>query len=212
MKGEFYFPAARASTCSNFSPYMFVLAMEVFSRILVKAYSNGRFSHHPRCAKLDLTHLCFTDDLLLFCQGDPQSNQPLSLKRVLIRLMANPDKKPFFGWMKILSTMLRTFLASKKGPRLLECPLFLLDSQPETVGLSLIRLPTGLNLGLANGFPMRVDFSSSDLCCLVFRSTGVAFSFCRRKWARLLTRSSDRMVQLGSLRLPRCLGTWSASR
>ena len=91
------------------SPYLFVLAMEVFSRILVKASSNGRFSHHPRCAKLDLTHLCFADDLLLFCQGDPQSNQPLSLKRVLIRLMANPDKKPFFGWMKILSTMLRTF-------------------------------------------------------------------------------------------------------
>ncbi|KAL5787684.1 hypothetical protein ACOSP7_004633 [Xanthoceras sorbifolium] len=29
----------------------------------------------------------------------------------------------------------------------------------------------GLNLGLANGFPMRVDFSSSDQCCSVFRST-----------------------------------------
>ena len=46
------------------SPYLFVLAMEVFSRILSKASSNGRFSHHPRCTKLDLTHLCFADDLL----------------------------------------------------------------------------------------------------------------------------------------------------
>lgn len=61
--------------------------------------------------------------------------------------MANPDKKANFsvlGWMKILSTMFKTFLASKKGPcpsSILECPLFPLDSQPETVGLSLIRLP-----------------------------------------------------------------------
>ena len=36
------------------SPYPFVLAMEVFSRIRAKASSNGRFSHHPRCTKLDL--------------------------------------------------------------------------------------------------------------------------------------------------------------
>lgn len=208
------------------SPYLFVLAMEVFSRILVKASSNGRFSHHPRCAKLDFTHLCFADDLLLFCQGDLQSKSASVIKEsfdsfsALSGLSERLTKTNFsvLGWMKILSTMLRTFLASKKGPcpsSFLECPLFLLDSQPETVGLSLIRLPTGLNLGLANGFPMRVDFSSSDQCCSVFRSTGVAFSFCRRRCARLLTRSSDLssgMVQLGSLRLPRWLGTWSASR
>lgn len=76
--------------------------------------------------------------------------------------------------MKMLSTMLKTFLASKrKGPcpsSILECPLFPLESQPETVGLSWRRFP-GWNLGLANGFPMLVDFRSSDQCCSVFRAT-----------------------------------------
>ncbi|KAI5327303.1 hypothetical protein L3X38_026699 [Prunus dulcis] len=54
--------------------------MEVFSRILVKASSNGRCSHHPRCAKLDLAYLCFADDLLLFCQGDLQSKSSSVIK------------------------------------------------------------------------------------------------------------------------------------
>lgn len=87
------------------SPYLFVLAMEVFSRILAKASSNGRFSHHPRCTKLDLTHLCFADDLLLFCQVDLQSasviKDSLDSFSAFSGLMANPDKKLIFQcWAK----------------------------------------------------------------------------------------------------------------
>lgn len=67
---------------------------------------------------------------------------------------------------------------------------------------------------------MRVDFSSSDLCCSLFRATVYLRSIfilpkevC--KGNEYSARSSDLssgMVQLGSLRLPRWLGTWSTPR
>lgn len=39
-------------------------------RRLVKQDS---FSLHPKCAKLKLNHLSFTDDLLIVCRGDVES-------------------------------------------------------------------------------------------------------------------------------------------
>jgi hypothetical protein len=49
------------------SPYLFVLAMEVLSRLLAEASMDvERFRFHPKCWKLKLTHLCFADNLLIF--------------------------------------------------------------------------------------------------------------------------------------------------
>jgi len=48
------------------SPYLFVLAMEVLSRLLEAACNNLDFQFHPKCSSLKLTHLCFADDLLIF--------------------------------------------------------------------------------------------------------------------------------------------------
>ena len=49
------------------SPYLFVIAMEVFSKIMVDyTGGNSSFKFHPKCASLKLTHLCFADDLLIF--------------------------------------------------------------------------------------------------------------------------------------------------
>jgi hypothetical protein len=46
------------------SSYLFVIAIEVFSRIMGELTgSNSGFKFHPRCFKLQLTHLCFVDDM-----------------------------------------------------------------------------------------------------------------------------------------------------
>lgn len=65
------------------SPYLFVLCMEYFSRLMHARIvaQCGDFSYHPKCSRIQLTHLIFVDDLLLFCRGDIESLT--SLKTVL---------------------------------------------------------------------------------------------------------------------------------
>ncbi|XP_039007851.1 uncharacterized protein LOC120135691 [Hibiscus syriacus] len=52
------------------SPILFVLAMNVLSRILNMVAAKGLFGYHPKCKKIGLTHLSFADDLLIFCKGN----------------------------------------------------------------------------------------------------------------------------------------------
>lgn len=52
------------------SPYLFVLAMEYFTRLLKQRRKSPNFKYHPRCAKMQLIQLSFADDLLLFSKGD----------------------------------------------------------------------------------------------------------------------------------------------
>lgn len=52
------------------SPFLFVLVMQYFGRILKILETTNGFKYHPKCAKLRLIQLGFADDLLLFCRGD----------------------------------------------------------------------------------------------------------------------------------------------
>lgn len=55
------------------SPYLFVLAMNCLSLSLNKAAQQGSLKYHSKCSKTGLTHLCFADDLLIFCDGTVES-------------------------------------------------------------------------------------------------------------------------------------------
>lgn len=60
-----------------------------------------KFRFHPRCKSLGLNHLCFADDMILFCKGEYQSVlmmlQGLKLFSNSTGLVANPNKSAIFG-------------------------------------------------------------------------------------------------------------------
>ncbi|XP_057976080.1 uncharacterized protein LOC131163503 [Malania oleifera] len=51
------------------SPYLFVMVIEVFSRILRDAIAN-HFLFFANCEKIQLVDLCFAGDLLILTKGD----------------------------------------------------------------------------------------------------------------------------------------------
>lgn len=57
----------------SLSPYLFVIVIEVLALILAKGSQNSLFRFHWRTSACKITHLCFTDDVLVFCHGDPNS-------------------------------------------------------------------------------------------------------------------------------------------
>lgn len=59
---------ARGSTF----PLLFVLCMDYFTRVLNKKSAQG-FTFHKKCRELQLSHLCFVNDLMVFTNGDVDS-------------------------------------------------------------------------------------------------------------------------------------------
>ena len=57
------------------SPFLFVLCLEYLSRSLNQLKDSRDFNFHPRCQGLNITHLAFADDLILFSRGDVASVQ-----------------------------------------------------------------------------------------------------------------------------------------
>ncbi|XP_024010162.1 uncharacterized protein LOC112085231 [Eutrema salsugineum] len=71
-----YFGSSRGPRqgCS-LSPYLFVICMNVLSKMLDKAAIEQKFGFHPKCSNISLTHLCFADDLMVFSDGTLRSIQ-----------------------------------------------------------------------------------------------------------------------------------------
>lgn len=69
-----YFQSRRGlrQGCS-LSPYLFVICMNVLSKMLDAAAVKGEIGYHPKCKNIDLTHLCFADDLIIFADGKKHS-------------------------------------------------------------------------------------------------------------------------------------------
>lgn len=55
------------------SPLLFVLVMEYLNRCLKRLKQNLDFNFHSKCERLNITNLCFIDDLLLFSRGNVES-------------------------------------------------------------------------------------------------------------------------------------------
>lgn len=105
MNGEYTkpFDAARDLRQGDpMSPFFFAIAMEYLSRCLKGLLHNRRFKFHPKCAKMEITHLSFADDLLIFARGDANFvnalNECFNQLSLVSGLKANLDKScVFFG-------------------------------------------------------------------------------------------------------------------
>ncbi|KAK2652920.1 hypothetical protein Ddye_012776 [Dipteronia dyeriana] len=64
------------------SPYLFVIAMELLSKILTKPITDSpSFKYHWKCDKIKLSHLIFANDLIMLFHGS--SSSALVLKAAL---------------------------------------------------------------------------------------------------------------------------------
>lgn len=57
----------------SLSPYLFVICMQVLSKLLDKAARERQVGYHPYCKEMSLTHICFADDVLVFSDGKKSS-------------------------------------------------------------------------------------------------------------------------------------------
>lgn len=82
------------------SPYMFVIAINVLSKMINKAAQTGSISFHPSCSRVNLTHLSFADDLMIFTDGAAASLrgvfEVLSEFASVSGLVINPAKSSIF--------------------------------------------------------------------------------------------------------------------
>ncbi|KAK2655058.1 hypothetical protein Ddye_008110 [Dipteronia dyeriana] len=83
------------------SQYLFVIVMEVLSKILTKRITDSpSFKYHWRCDKIKLSHLFFVDELIMLCHGSPSLvlvlNDALDEFSLLSGLLANQAKSNIF--------------------------------------------------------------------------------------------------------------------
>lgn len=99
------------------SPYIFILAMEYLTKLLGKLHNRAGFRYHAKCKPLKLTHLCFADDIMVFCKGDATS--PLLLKEYIdlfanaSGLKVNLQKSQVF--FSVVNDNLKAYLLSQLG-------------------------------------------------------------------------------------------------
>lgn len=102
------------------SHFLFVLAMELLSVLLQEAtVSMKLFKFHPRCPDLQLTHLCFADDLLIFPSADLKTLVAIKSDEFarLLGLSANPSKSTVYcsGIPPALKQLVLDCLQVKEG-------------------------------------------------------------------------------------------------
>ena len=115
------------------STYLFVLAMEVFTKLLHnKAKGSQYFQYHPYCERQHLTHLYFANDLMLFVAADIPSikliKEGLEEFKMLSSLSINQSKSEVFcanvpSYLQAQIFTILQFRAGKLPMRYLGMPL-----------------------------------------------------------------------------------------
>ncbi|KAG7564158.1 Reverse transcriptase zinc-binding domain [Arabidopsis suecica] len=69
-----YFQSERGlrQGCS-LSPYLFVISMDILSKMLDNGATLQQFGYHPKCKNIGLTHISFADDMMVLIDGKIRS-------------------------------------------------------------------------------------------------------------------------------------------
>lgn len=136
------------------SPYLFIMVMEVLSKLLEKAVEDGAFRVHPNCLTPRVTHLLFADDLLVFTDGSRFSIS--GVKDVMAGFKSwtgldmNAEKSEIFfgGYTDLQATVISDITGFKRGSfptRYLGLPLSPKKISYATLQPFLERISTKLN-------------------------------------------------------------------
>ncbi|GJU75090.1 RNA-directed DNA polymerase, eukaryota, reverse transcriptase zinc-binding domain protein [Tanacetum coccineum] len=128
MNGESfgYFKGGKALRQGNpMSPYLFTLVMEIMSLIVQdKVKRNKDFGYHIGCKHMKLTHVCFADDMLMFCHGD--KGFVSTLKEAIDEFGTLSGLKPNYD----KSTIIFGSVQMKDKQEILECVPFKVEQLP----------------------------------------------------------------------------------
>jgi hypothetical protein len=84
------------------SPYLFIIYMEYFSRLLTLASRKATFNFHPKCDIHGICHLASADDVPLLSRGNRQSVQTLFQQLQIFchtsGLVINAAKSSIYFW------------------------------------------------------------------------------------------------------------------
>lgn len=70
----YFFTSARGIRHGfSLSPYLYVIVSNVLSGMLNQAAVDGAIGYHPQCEQVQLTHLSFADNILVFTDGSTKS-------------------------------------------------------------------------------------------------------------------------------------------
>ncbi|KAL0742100.1 hypothetical protein Bca4012_083613 [Brassica carinata] len=105
----------------SISPYLFIMIMEVLSRLLNKAQIENQFRFHPLCNSPRITHLLFADDLLVFSDGSRSSVSGIKVVMAVFKdwsgLDMNESKSEIFygGYNDIQASVMADLSGFKRG-------------------------------------------------------------------------------------------------
>jgi len=150
------------------SPYLFVLAMEGLSLLLEEITSSPQFTYHPTCKSVQLNHLCFANDLLVFSSANCNS--------VLAILGALGEFEKLSG-LKANPSRTSIFLAGV-SLEVKQDILAMIQMSEGTLPVRYLGLPQGSIPDLLGIFPLQVDFSFYLQFSLVCRFFGQRRLFC----------------------------------
>ncbi|CAA3000228.1 Hypothetical predicted protein [Olea europaea subsp. europaea] len=166
-----------------------MLCLEYFSRMVKVATNDSEFNYHPKCDPLKMTHLTFTDDLILFARGDVMSVQ------ILMDCLSNFDFASGLR-MNILKPSLYTvgvygkelddiieltnFLKGTMSFRYLGIPLASKKLKVSVMLRSLIKLQFILVLGITHLYLMSVRWNLLGRCFKLLNVFCFLFSLFQR--------------------------------